>query len=290
MIVDAHCHAWARWPYDATHPDPQRGSIANLLYTMDAHAIDRAVVVAAGLGVEDPRTDNTHNNAYIAAAVSDHPERLALFADIDSFWSSAHHHRAGAVDRLDAVVDEFAPVGITHYVQGEDDGWLVSGEGVAFFERVAAYGLIASLHVPPAWHNSLAELASRVPALPILLHHQGLVPSGLRSDAGQQQRLLALSSLPNVFLKISGFHYLTDRSWDYPFDDAGPLLHRLAAGFGSQRLMWGSDFPVCTQHVSLRQAIEVVQQRLGFLSDREVGLVMGGSLQGLIDARADVAR
>ncbi|WP_432876930.1 amidohydrolase family protein [Kribbella sp. CA-245084] len=286
MIVDAHCHAWARWPYDSKHPDPNRGNIDALLYIMDTHAIDRAVLVAAGLGRDDPRTDNTHNNVYVAAAVNDHPERFAFFADVDSFWSPEHHHRVGAVDRLEAVVDELAPVGFTHYVQGEDDGWLLSANGLAFFERAGELGLIASLHLPPGWHQSLAELAAIVAGLPILLHHQGLVPSGHRSDAGQQERLLALAALPNVFLKISGFHYLTDRSWDYPFDQAGPLLTRLAVAFGPERLVWGSDFPVCTQHVSLRQAIEVVHERLRFLSEREIGLVMGGTLQRLIDARA----
>jgi predicted TIM-barrel fold metal-dependent hydrolase len=289
MIVDAHCHAWARWPYDAGVPDPQRGSIDALRYGMDTHGIDRAVVVAARLGLEDPRTDNADNNAYVAAAISESADRFALFADIDSFWSP-EHHLAGAAARLEAVVDEFAPAGLTHYVRGQDDGWLLSADGVAFFERAAELGLIASLHVPPEWHQSLAELASLVPGLPILLHHQGLVPSGLRSDDAQAEQLLALATLPNVFLKVSGFHYLTDRPWGYPFDDAGPLLSSLAAAFGAERLVWGSDFPVCTKHVSLRQTIEVVHEQLGFLSDREINLVMGGTMQGLIDKRTRVTR
>ena len=40
MIADSHCHAWRRWPYDKSVPDPDhRGSIEALLYEMDTHDV-----------------------------------------------------------------------------------------------------------------------------------------------------------------------------------------------------------------------------------------------------------
>ena len=40
MIVDAHCHAWATWPYQPPVPDPEsRGRIEQLLFEMDQNGV-----------------------------------------------------------------------------------------------------------------------------------------------------------------------------------------------------------------------------------------------------------
>ena len=50
MIVDSHCHAWRRWPYQPPVPDPEsRGLVEQLLWEMDRHGVDRAAVVDAAL-------------------------------------------------------------------------------------------------------------------------------------------------------------------------------------------------------------------------------------------------
>ncbi len=65
MILDGHCHAWPRWPYQPPVPDPEsRGAVEQLLWEMDQNGVSQAVLICAGI------TDNADNNDYVAAAVA----------------------------------------------------------------------------------------------------------------------------------------------------------------------------------------------------------------------------
>ncbi|NEE04713.1 amidohydrolase family protein [Phytoactinopolyspora halotolerans] len=276
MIVDAHCHAWRRWPYSTDVPDPaERGSVATLVYEMDRAGVQRALVVCACIGGADPRTANPDNNAYVAAAVAACPDRLACLVDVDSRWSDSYH-RPGMVERMEVAVRAAGAVGITHYLAEDDDGWLGTGEAIRVFRRLAELGLVASVHAPPPWLPSIAALVRAVPEARVVLHHQGLVAPGSARFAADLRALTALASAPHVYVKVSGFHYLTQRQWDFPFRDTHMVLHALVDAFGPERLLWGSDFPVARPHLTYRQSIEVVREHAGLSSDA-VASILGGT-------------
>lgn len=263
MIVDAHAHAWERWPYDPRVPDPAtRGSVDALLYEMDAAGVERALVVCAAIGAGDPRTANTDNNGYVARAAAAHPDRLAVLAEVDSRWSAAYH-RPGAADRLERTLAETGAVGVTHYLADHVDGWLEDGEGQAFLARAAQLGAVVSLHAPPAWFPSLGRALRAAPPPTVLLHHQGLVAPGSPTFDRDLNHLTALADVPAVHVKVSGFHYLTDRPWAYPYPGTHAVLRALLATFGTGRLLWGSDFPVARPHVTYRQSLELVRELTG---------------------------
>jgi L-fuconolactonase len=143
LVVDAHTHLWARWPYEPQVPDPRtRGGVDNLLLELDGAGVDHAVVVAA----EIPGAES--NNDDVAAMVAAHPGRLSMLVDIDSTFGS-DYHRPGAADRLRAVVDRYAPQGVSHYLGLEDDGWLESGEGESFLAVAEAAGLVLNVAARP---------------------------------------------------------------------------------------------------------------------------------------------
>ena len=123
MIIDSHCHAWTTWPYDTNVPDPtSRGTIEQLLFEMDKHGVDRAVLICARID------HNPDNNEYIAQAAQRHPDRIVQFPDVDSGWSP-EYHTPGAVDRLRAAIDRWGIAGFTHYVGEQNDGWLIERRG-----------------------------------------------------------------------------------------------------------------------------------------------------------------
>jgi predicted TIM-barrel fold metal-dependent hydrolase len=71
MIIDSHCHAWARWPYQPPVPDDeQRGRVEQLLHEMEINGVDQAMIVCAQID------HNPDNNAYIARMAAQYPERL----------------------------------------------------------------------------------------------------------------------------------------------------------------------------------------------------------------------
>jgi len=284
MIADSHCHAWRRWPYDAAVPDPDhRGSVDSLLYEMDKHGVDRAMVVCARIGHEiSPAYANDDNNAYVAAAVAAHPDRLAMAADLDCMWRP-EYHTPGAPDRLRRLLDEFDLVGFTHYVRNEVDGWLTGDDGTEVFELAAEHGLLASLAVPPAWQEQVRAAARAHPQVPVLLHHQG----GIRLDSPTFEQdlaaVIASAQLPNVHVKLSGHHYLTEPSWDYPYAEAHRRVTQpLLEAFGPGRMLWGSDYPAARWHQTYTQSFDMFRVDRHGLSDDDLARIRGGNLEKLI--------
>jgi len=199
MIVDSHTHAWELWPYDPPVPDhEQRGKVENLLWEMDRVGVDQAVLVCARID------HNPGNNDYVADIVKKYPDRLIQFADVDCSWSD-QYHTPGAADRLRQAAERYDLKGFTHYVKSDTD-WFASEEGLAFFEVAAEMKLIASLAMGPHWQPALRELATRFPTIPFLCHHM----AGCRADDPEKLKQIAESaSVPNIHIKMSGFHYVS---------------------------------------------------------------------------------
>lgn len=274
MIADSHCHAWRQWPYEPPVPDPGgHGSIDLLLYEMDACEVERAAVVCARIG------GNDDNNDYVAAAAARHPDRLSVIADVDCVWWP-DHHQPGAAGRLRETAERLGITGFTHYVRAENDGWFRSDEGKEFFAVAAELDLVASLAISPAWHADLRAIASAYPTVPILIHHLGM-PSG---EAGLAE-VLASAQVPGIHVKVSGFHYVSARSWGFPYADGREMFRRIYDAYGPRRLVWGSDFPASRPHLTYRQSLEVVRTHCDFVPTDAMPAVLGDNLVHILTTR-----
>lgn len=284
MVIDSHCHAWAYWSYEPKVPDPEsRGAVEQLIFQLDLHGVQQACIVSAQID------RNPHNNDYVAAAVRRYPGRLHQFADVDSKWSDTYH-APGAARRLEAAVERWPIKGFTHYLAPEDDGaWLTSAEGLAFFEVAAKHKLMASIACEPHHQPALRTVAERFPTMPVLCHHM----AGLRAAGPSVQQaldaVLASADLPNLHLKLSGFHYVGERGWDYPNFDAHWIYRRCFQSYGT-RMCWGSDFPVSAslQHVTYKQSLEAFRTHCTFVPPAAKEQILGGTLAGLLRAAREV--
>lgn len=272
-ILDSHCHAWRRWPYTPPVPDEQtRGTIDQLLYEMDANKVEQALVVCAAIG---PNADNTR---YVAEAAALYPGRLRVVADLDCPWS-ATYHAAGSAERLRALEERYELAGFTHYLGEHNDGWMLSDEAEALFSAAGQLGLVASLAAGPGWQRDLRVLARRHPDVPVLCHHLGDVRAG---DHAGLYEVAASAAVPNIYVKVSGFHYVSERSWDHPWPDAVAALSWIFDAYGPGRLCWGSDFPASTRFCTFRQSLEVVRTHCDFFTPDDLRLVLGGTLRGIL--------
>jgi len=280
MIIDSHCHAWTYWPYSPPVPDPEsRGRIEQLLFEMDRHGVDRAMIVCARID------HNPDNNEYIAEQVRAHPDRLFMVADVDCCWWPTYH-TPGAAQRLSQTAETLPIVGFTHYLADEDDGaWLTSAEGLAFFRVADERRLLASISCRPHHHAALREVAATFPELPILIHHMGYYRTDEHPPRRQLEEVLRSAARPNIYLKVSGFAYATQVKWDFPYSDTTWLVRTLYAHFGSQRLCWGSDYPVVRQFMTYRQSLEALRTHCPFIPPDDMAWVLGNTLAGLLQDR-----
>jgi predicted TIM-barrel fold metal-dependent hydrolase len=273
MIIDSHTHAWDHWPYEPPVPDPKsRGLVEQLLWEMDRNKVDRAVLVCARI------EHNPHNNDYVAKCVAKYPDRLIQFADVDCSWTPTYH-TPGAADRLEEAAKKYKLKGFTHYLKG-DYNWFESQDGLAFFAKAAELKLIASLALAPGWMPALRTLARRFPTIPFLCHHMAGTKVG---DAAGLAEVVASAEVPNIHIKLSGFHYVSATAWDYPQTDSHEVLKKLYDAYGPSRFCWGSDYPVVRFFVTYQHALEAFRTHCDFIPKADHAAILGGNLKRLLD-------
>jgi L-fuconolactonase len=86
------------------------------------------------------------------------------------------------------------------------------------------------------------------------------------ADPGSLDNLVAMAALPNVYVKLSGYPHGTGEA--HPYVAAHPLIERTLQAFGAERLMWGSDWPVCLPFATYEQAFRSAWE-LPFLADAD---------------------
>jgi L-fuconolactonase len=201
-------------------------------------------------------------------------------------WSDTYH-TPGAAKRLEQAANRWPMKAFTHYVAGEDDGsWFNSPEGIDFLGAAEQLGLIASISMAPRHQNELRKAIERHPNLNFLFHHM----SGLRAHGDDARanvdNVIATSKFPNAFLKLSGFHYLTDTTWNFPYKDTRWVYEECYEAFGTN-MVWGSDFPVVKKSMTHLQALEAFSTHCDFVSEPDKQAILGGTLKRLLtDARS----
>lgn len=278
MIIDSHCHAWRYWPYQPAVPDPEsRGRVEQLLNEMDLHGVDKAVIICAQID------HNPNNNDYIAEVAAQHQDRLYQFPDVDCSWS-ATYHTPGAADRLRAIADRWPIKGFTHYLRHEDDGaWLYSDEGLAFFTVAAEYNLIASIAGRPEHQPAIRKVAERFSTMPILCHHLAGAKADETPPHTGLKEILASATLPNIYIKLSGFAYCSPVKWNFPYSDTHWVIRSLYEHFGPYRMCWGSDYPVVRFYMTYQQSLEAFRSHCTFVSEHDKGWILGQTLERLLN-------
>jgi L-fuconolactonase len=197
--------------------------------------------------------------------------------------AASHELIAGVVGWTDLtrpdVADELARLrelpggchlkGIRHQVQGEPDPeWLLRPDVLRGLAAVAEAGLVYDLIVLAHQLPACAKAAAALPQLTFVLDHLGKPPiaSGAREPWASDLR--ALAALPNTTAKLSGLVTEADpASWS--IDDLRPYAETALDAFGPDRLMFGSDWPVCTDRTSYGEVLSATRELTAGLSPTE---------------------
>jgi len=184
-------------------------------------------------------------------------------------------------DEVDRQLAELAPrpkfVGVRHVVQDEPDPRFLLGD--AFMRgigRLAAHGLVYDLLLYPVQLPAAAELVRRFPEQPFVLDH--LAKPRIREGVFDPWRadLEALAAAPNVSCKLSGM--VTEAAWGkWKRADFVPYMQAALEAFSPRRLLFGSDWPVCTLSAPYGDVVGIVDDFLARLSPDEQAAIRGGN-------------
>jgi L-fuconolactonase len=277
-LIDAHHHLWTLEAHDYSWLDepvyaPVRRDfgLADLAPELAAAGVDRTVLVEAGSGEPAETAD------FLTLAA----QSQGLVAGV-----------VGTIDlrspRLPEVLDAYAAhpsahllVGLRDQVQGIDDASFFDRPDVrSALESIAGRGLAYDLVVRADQLAGSAALARAVPQLSFVLDHLGKprIAAGAGGLAEWRAALTPLAAQGNVTAKLSGLVTEADHAHWTP-EDLRPFVETAVELFGPQRVMFGSDWPVCLVAATYIEVVDALRATLPPLSPSELGDVFGGTAE-----------
>jgi predicted TIM-barrel fold metal-dependent hydrolase len=135
------------------------------------------------------------------------------------------------------------------------------GQGATFINNVSAlssYGLSFDICVLARQLPIAIQLVSKCPDVIFILDHCGVPQVKERALDPWRSYIAEIARFPNAFCKISGLvAYADPQRWTA--DDLRPFVEHAIACFGWDRVLFGSDWPVCTLSATYRQWVEALQ-------------------------------
>lgn len=232
-MIDAHQHFWdparAHYPWLTDERAAIRRQFApeDLRPLLQAAGVDRTIVVEARSSLEETRE-------LLAMA-----EATDFLAGVIGWVDLAAGDVAAALAELREAPGGDHLVGIRHQVRAEPDSrWLVRPEVLRGLDALADAGLAYDLLVTARELPAALEAARRVPALSFVVEHLGGPTIRAGADVPWADAMAGLAELTNVTCKVSGLAVA-------PAEGLAPFVERVANWFGEDRLLFGSDWPVC---------------------------------------------
>jgi L-fuconolactonase len=270
MRIDSHQHFWRynpqeyEWIDETMRPLRRDFLPADLRPELQRAGFDGSIAVQARQTLEETR--------WLLQLAEGDPAICGVIAWVDLRSPNVRSQLA-----------EFAKnrklVGVRHIVQSEPDGrFLLQPEflrGIAVLEEFdLSYDvLIYPRHLPVA-----AEFVQRFPRQRFVLDH--LAKPEIKNHQLQpwESGIRKLAKFSNIFCKLSGL--VTEADWKtWKPEHMKPYLDVAFDAFGHERLMIGSDWPVCTVAGSYAKVMAVIQQYLSHFSDGVRDAALGGNAE-----------
>ena len=257
MRIDSHQHFWRYSPAEYGWMDDRMTRIRrdflpeDLAPLLAACGLDGAVAVQARSSLEETR--------FLLELAREHDcvKGVVGWADLC------------ALD-LDAVLDELCqePLlrGLRHVVQDEpDDDFLRREDFQAGVRKLAARGLVYDILIYPRQLDAAVAFAAALPDQPFVLDHLAKPDiAGARTD-NWRGGFRGLAAMDHVLCKVSGM--VTEAKWNaWQPDDFRAYMDEALDAFGIDRLMFGSDWPVCTLAAPYDRVHEVFEHWRASLS------------------------
>lgn len=268
MRIDAHQHFWVYDPRQyvwITEPMQvlRRDYLPDELAPQLAEAgFDGTVAVQARQMLEETEflLDLAQHNSFIKGVVG--------WVDFASPDLDAQLERYSQNPMLKAVRE------LIHDMPDVD--YAVSEVHVEAIAKLAHYGLRYDLLLMPRHLEPATDLVKRFSEQLFVVDHIAKPNIASRMRAPWTHDLAALARFDNVFCKLSGM--ATEAKWhDWQPADFHPYLDIVTEAFGPQRLMIGSDWPVCTLSGEYGEVMAIVIDYVAKLSRDEQDAILGGT-------------
>ena len=267
-VIDAHHHFWQVGRGDYHWMSPEMGEPLYRDYLPDDLApLLRRAGVDATVVVQAAQTEA--ETIYLLGLAARTPFVAGVVGWLDM-------EDAGFCAKLDALQQHSKFVGLRPMLQDlADDAYILRPAVLANLKLLAKRGIAFDILVHPRHLPHVVRALDATPGLRAVVDH--IAKPAIASGAfdGWAGDMAAVASFPTVHCKLSGMITEADhRAWKPA--DLKPYIDHVAGLFGPERLMFGSDWPVCLQAGSYAEALQALRAILdGRLTEAERDAVYG---------------
>jgi L-fuconolactonase len=280
IIVDAHHHLWD--PSRRDYPWMTGPAAAlRIPYTVDDLRAETEAVGVHRTVLVQTVSEVAETEEFLAVAA----DSGGLIAGVIGWVDLTAPDVADTLARLRAAPGGHLLVGIRHQAHDEPDpDWLARPDVLRGLSTLADHGLVYDLLVRTRELPASLRAARAVDTLRFVVDHAAKPDIAGGVVEPWATRLRGLAALPNVACKLSGL--VTEAAWStWTVRDLRPYFDRILPLFGTDRLIFGSDWPVCTLAATYGEVFHAARSCLSDLSAGEVAAVFGGvatSMYGLL--------
>ena len=259
-LIDSHQHFWqvGRFAYPWMTPEVE------VLYQdylppavepiLKRCAVENTILVQASNSLEETR--------WLLSLADQYPFIAGVVGWVDLTGKDVGR-------QLDEFVMHAKFKGVRHLVESEPaDDWLIQPSVLEGMRALAAYGVSYDLLVHTRHLKYAKILAESCPELRLVIDHMAKPPIARQELAEWAHEIKELAAYSNVWCKLSGL--VTEANWaDWSGEDLKPFVDTVVDYFGPQRMMFGSDWPVCLLAASYDRVLEAFQWLLAELSNED---------------------
>jgi len=268
MKIDSHQHFWRFNKEDFTWMNDQMHSIKkdqlpeNLTSELRAIGFDGSVAVQARQSLEET------NWLLELAGRNDFIKGVVGWIDLRS---------PDVEKQLEYYSNHSKLVGVRHVVHDEpNDDFILQSDFIRGIRLLQKFNLTYDLLIFPKHLPNTIKVVEQFPKLTFILDHiaKPLIKDSVISP--WKEDIERLAQYPNVFCKVSGM--VTEAKWNqWKLHDFTPYLDVVFNAFGCNRIMIGSDWPVCKVTGSYQRVMNIVLSYIENFSDTDKAMVLGGT-------------
>lgn len=269
MLIDSHHHLWKysaeQYPWISDRMSVLRKDFwsDDLNSLSGEHGVDGFVTVQARQSLEETET--------LLTLAQSQPLIKGVVGWVDF-----------ASDEITEQLDRFAGndnlKGLRHVVQDEpDDRFILGAAFNSGIRQLAGRDLVYDVLIFARQLESSIEFVRSHADIPMVLDHiaKPTIKDG-ELDAQWASQIREIAALPNLSCKFSGVvTEVRDTCWD--IETIRPYWETVLEAFGPDRLMFGSDWPVCLLKSTYERWLEAVRSLAGELSSDEQEQFFGGT-------------
>jgi len=249
MKIDSHIHFWKYHPVKEAWITDDMKVIQRDFLPVDVAPILKANAIDGCVAVQADQSENETQFLLQLAEENDFIKGVVGWIDLKA---------PNLKERLDYFSEFKKLKGFRHIVEAESDpNFLLNTDFCNGINKLSKYNFTYDILVSPSQLKTVAAFVEKFPKQSFVIDHLAK-PNIKNADfLAWENEIKKIATYPNVYCKVSGL--VTQADWNHwKKDDFTYCLNIITAAFGIDRLLFGSDWPVCLLAASYSEATAIL--------------------------------